>query len=104
MERRTFWDGQIVRGAPLVPGGQTLFCLEIDTDRPEREGVRGVFRHSDYGESTAFSEPFSCFGRSEICESEQPLGEHRPRWRSTFTTTRAVLHASLSQAGGPQRV
>jgi hypothetical protein len=52
--------------------GQILFCLEIDTDRPRREGVIGGFRHSDYGESTAFSEPFNCLGRSEICEPKQP--------------------------------
>ena len=45
----------------------TLFCLEVDPDRPEREGVTGGFRHDAHGIPTSFDEPFECFGRSERC-------------------------------------
>ena len=45
----------------------TLFCLEVDADRPEREGVTGGFRHDDHGTPTSFDEPFDCFDRSDRC-------------------------------------
>jgi hypothetical protein len=45
----------------------TLFCLEVDADRPEREGVTGGFRHADHGLRTSFDEPFDCFGHSARC-------------------------------------
>ena len=45
----------------------TLFCLEVDPERPEREGVTGGFRHADHGTPTSFDEPSDCFGRSERC-------------------------------------
>ena len=45
----------------------TLFCLEVDADRPEREGVIGGFRHDYHGIPTTFEEPFECFGRTDRC-------------------------------------
>jgi hypothetical protein len=50
-----------------MDGRYTLFCLEVDTDRPEREGVTGGFRHAYHGSRTSFDEPFECFGRTERC-------------------------------------
>ena len=45
----------------------SLVCLEIDTDRPERERVTGGFRHADHGTRTPFDEPSDCWGRSDRC-------------------------------------
>ena len=50
-----------------LDGRYTLFCLEVDADRPEREGVTGGFRHADHGSRTSFDEPSDCWGRSERC-------------------------------------
>ncbi len=56
-----------VRSKARATRGDTLFCLEVDTDRPEREGVTGGFRHVAHGVPTYLDEPFDCFGRSERC-------------------------------------
>ena len=45
----------------------TLFCLEVDADRPERERVTGGFRQAEHGTRTSFDEPSDCFGHSDRC-------------------------------------
>ena len=45
----------------------TLFCLEIDADRPERERVTGGFRQAEHGTRTSLGEASNCFGRSKRC-------------------------------------
>ena len=47
----------------------TLFCLEVDPERPERERVTGGFRHADHGRATSFDEPTDCFARSRTARA-----------------------------------